>query len=169
MMHLCKNMIGVATFHMNYQISPCSLFTHIHTGRTSKTLCKLSKGEKLVAVQETNSWRECIDILDIPHLSAKTRHSCLSHELTLQVFAVLLLAGSSPWPDDSYQLGTCLTPDPMGFVHKVFSLPDLPVWPNSAASSEQAWLHRTECPLQSCFTQQLSISSLTSEETFEAW
>lgn len=110
----------------------CSFLTLIHAGRTPKTLCKLCRGEKLVVVQEKNSWRECIHILDSPYLSTKIRHNCLSHELTLQVFAVLLLAQSSPWPDDSYQLGTCLTPDPVGSMHKVFSLPHLPVWPDSA-------------------------------------
>lgn len=32
---------------------PCSLLTHIRTGRAPKTLYKLCRGEKLAAVQET--------------------------------------------------------------------------------------------------------------------
>lgn len=84
--------------YFSYKLSdfPCFLLTHIHIGRTHKTLWKRCSRGKLAAVQELNSRREYIHILDSTYLSTKIRHSWLSCELTLQVLAFLLHAQSKP-------------------------------------------------------------------------
>jgi len=43
--------------YISYKLSdfPCSLLTHIHSGRTHKTLCKHHSRGKLAAFQELNS------------------------------------------------------------------------------------------------------------------
>lgn len=127
-------MICVPTFPINNQISfTFYSYTPIHITQREfiGTYADTVTG-KLAAVQEINSQREYIRVLASCFQVLKNRHSWLSHELTPQVLAFLLHTQSNPWSDNSKQLGTCLTPDPEGFTHKVFCLLVPPVGPDSS-------------------------------------
>lgn len=111
-----------------------------------------------------NSWSECIHILDTPYLSAKIRHSCLSHELTPRVFAVLLLAQSSAWPGDWYLF------NPKS--HGICAQGILPARPACVIWFSRHTLNRHDCSEQSApcnpaLPRSSAISSLTLDRGFK--
>lgn len=108
MIHLCKNIICVPTFHINYHIY-LALYSHASI-----------KGELLKPYASS-----------VEELSCSPRDKFMKGtyaHLTLQVFAVLLLA-LIPWLVAAWYI---FNPRFRGICAQGILLPDLPVWPDSA-------------------------------------